>query len=63
MNANFNPGETYTRRNGEGYHPTCEVGRVVSANDNRVVMEVTSGHDHGIETFVPAFDLGWRLCG
>ena len=39
-----------------------EVGHVREVSANSVTMDI-SGPMPGIETFNPAFDTGWRLCG
>ena len=69
MQPRFEIGQRYIRR-----HPlpaprklfgrviVREVGQVREASADHIVMDI-SGPLPGIETFNPAFDTGWRLCG
>lgn len=60
--AHFHPGQTYVRLLRQGR----EFGRVLEIIRGRVVMATSRDADRtqrGIETFNPAHDTGWRLCG
>lgn len=62
----FSPGQTYLRFPPKGKTlADLEHGEVRDVAKGRVIMAVTShaGRITGIETFSPAHDLGWRLCG
>ena len=39
-----------------------EIGKVREATNDHVIMDIT-GPLPGTETFNPAYDFGWRLCG
>ena len=58
---NFKPGQTCVRTTQQ----TREFGKVLEVTRGRVIMATTrdASRVQGIETFYPAHDMGWRLCG
>ena len=63
MQTIFKPAQTYTRISQGG--KVREFGIVRAAFPGKVIMDVTNPARHiiGRETFNPAHNTGWRLCG
>ena len=61
----FRPAQICARESRNGGQPVTELGVVRSVDPGRVVIATIGPRkeDEGIETFNPAFDTGWRLCG
>ena len=63
--AIFKTNQTYVRESCHKGRLVREFGEVRSITPSRITMAVVdSARRHtGTETFNPAFDTGWRLCG
>ena len=61
----FKPAQTYVRLSGPAGRQVREFGTVREVAASRVVMAVADAARRitGTETFNPAYDFGWRLCG
>ena len=65
MQPHYKPLQLYARESRKSGRPVVELGVVRHAQPDRVTIATLgpTPQDDGLETFNPAYDFGWRLCG